>query len=123
MTDSEIEEIVANSIENLHIDAQRVLVIIPDKTRTIPLPLFFRLLTHHLLLRVHAVDFLVALGTHPPLSDEALLQLVGITAEEKATIYSNVHLFNHAWEDPNSLITLGVISSAEIEELSGGLLK
>jgi nickel-dependent lactate racemase len=123
MTDSEIEEIVANSIDSLHIDAQRVLVIIPDKTRTIPLPLFFRLLTHHLLLRVHAVDFLVALGTHPPLSDESLLQLVGITAEEKATIYSNVHLFNHAWEDPNSLITLGVIPSAEIEELSSGLLK
>ena len=80
--------------------AQRVLVIIPDSTRTMPLPLFFRLLTADLLPRVQALDFLVALGTHPPLSDEALRRLVGITTKEQATRYRAVRLLNDAGTTP-----------------------
>jgi len=123
LTDSQIETVVARGLESLPLDGKRVLVIIPDQTRTMPLPLFFRLLTRHFLPRVRAVDFVVALGTHPPLSEESLLHLVGLTSEEKATTYANVRLLNHAWQDPEALIPLGTLPSDEIAELSNGLLK
>jgi lactate racemase len=73
LSEQEIERIIADSLIGLALDDQRVLVIIPDATRTMPLPLFFRLIVKHLRPRVKAVDFLVALGTHPALSEGALL--------------------------------------------------
>ncbi len=122
LKDKEIEAIVAEGLNSLALNDKRVLVIIPDATRTMPLPLFFRLIAKHLLPRVKALDFLVALGTHPPMSDEALLRLVGLTAEEKAAHYPTIRLINHAWKDPEALITIGTIPASEIEQISRGLL-
>ena len=39
----EIHELVANVSTALQIDAKRVLIIIPDGTRTMPMPLMFEL--------------------------------------------------------------------------------
>lgn len=125
LTDSAIESIIANGLSTLPLKGRRVLVIIPDGTRTMPLPLFFRLLVKHLRETAHVrgVDFIVALGTHPPMSEEALLRLVGVTAEKKATTYADVQLIKHAWKDPDALITLGTIPANEIAALSNGLLR
>jgi len=122
LTEQQIETIVAEGLGSLNLNDKRVLVIIPDATRTMPLPLFFRLIAQQLRPRVKALDFLVALGTHPAMSDEALLQLVGLTAEEKAAQYANVRLINHAWKDPGALTTIGTIPASEIEVISNGLL-
>lgn len=97
---------------------QRVLVLVPDHTRTAPLPLLFRSLVETLH-DAARIDVLVALGTHPPLSDERLNALVGITAEERAGRYGHVGLLNHAWEDPAALATLDVMGSDEIRMLAG----
>jgi len=98
----------------------RILVLIPDHTRTIPLPLLFRAVVE----RLHGaaqVDFLVALGTHPPLSEDALHTLVGITADERATTYKHVGLLNHAWDDPNALTVIGRIEQAQIQQIAGAV--
>jgi lactate racemase len=122
MTEEQVESVVAQGLDSLSLAGKRVLVIIPDSTRTMPLPLFFRLITRYLLGKAARLDFLVALGTHPAMSEEALLHLVGITAEEKAGVYQEVNLYNHAWKDPAALMQLGAIPSSEIVELSRGLL-
>jgi lactate racemase len=88
-----------------------------------PLPLFFRLITRHLISKAKKLDFMIALGTHPAMSEPALLQLVGISPEEKAGRYAEVEIINHAWNDPQALTVLGTIPSSEILELSGGLLE
>jgi nickel-dependent lactate racemase len=122
LSDTQIETIIADGLAGLPVNGKRVLIIIPDHTRTIPLPLFFRLLTKYLLPRARAADFLVALGTHPPLSEESLLRLVGLTAYEKSTIYANVQLLNHAWQQPEALVQLGIIPASEVAVLSEGLM-
>jgi nickel-dependent lactate racemase len=123
LNENQIEEIVARGLGALPVDGQRVLVLVPDGTRTFPGKLFFRLVVKHLRDRVKAVDFLIALGTHPPMSEEALLALVGITAAEKATTYKDVRLLNHAWDNPDALALLGTISADEIAEISSGRLR
>lgn len=123
MTDSEIETIVAQGIHSLGAAGQRVLVIVPDSTRSMPLPLFFRLLVEHLRPQVREIAFLIALGTHPPMSDEAILKMFGLTREERYGEYADIKIMNHAWQDPNALVTLGEIPAAEIETLSQGLLR
>ncbi|HEX6799798.1 MAG TPA: lactate racemase domain-containing protein [Ktedonobacterales bacterium] len=101
---------------------KRVLAIIPDGTRTAPIPLLFRLLYEQLGPRVARLDYLIALGTHPPMTNEAIDRLVGVTSAERADRYPNVRIFNHDWANPAALRTIGVISRAEADELTGGLL-
>jgi lactate racemase len=97
---------------------QRVLALIPDHTRSLPLPVLFRAVVE-LLHDARQLDFLVALGTHPPLPPESLDRLVGITAEERTKTYRHIRLFNHAWDDPSSLATLGVLQQDEIKQIAG----
>ncbi|MEW6406348.1 MAG: lactate racemase domain-containing protein [Chloroflexota bacterium] len=97
---------------------QRVLVLIPDHTRSLPLPFLFRSLVD-ILGDAKQLDFMVALGTHPPLSEESLNKLVGITADERNTLYAAVGLLNHAWNDPSALATIGVMDQDEIKQIAG----
>lgn len=122
LTEDQIESVLASGLESLQLNGKRVLVIIPDQTRTMPMPMYFRLITRHLMGVASRLDFIVALGTHPPMDEEAMLQLVGISAEEKAEHYANVNFYNHTWDNPQSLVLLGNIPQDEILELSGGLL-
>ena len=56
------------------------------------------------------------------MADEALNHLLGITAEERVTMYAGVGVFNHQWDDPATFTTVGVIPSAEIEAITDGML-
>jgi lactate racemase len=123
LSEDQIEAVVVHGLESLHLTDKRVLIIIPDSTRTMPLPMFFRLITQYLSGKAKKLDFMVALGTHPPMSETALLQLVGISAEEKAGRYADIAILNHAWKDPQALTVLGSIPSSEILNLSNGLLE
>jgi len=96
----------------------KVLILIPDHTRTIPLPLLFRMLVE-ILRDTKQLDFMVALGTHPPLSEAALNQLVGISAAERSTTYRHIGLLNHAWDDPNALKTIGTLTQAQVKAIAG----
>ena len=112
LTDDAVRRAVVEQLSG-QLRGQRVLVLVPDHTRTAPLPLLFSCLVETLH-DAARLDVLVALGTHPPLSDDRLNALVGITAEERAGRYAHVGLFNHAWEDPDALTTLGVKSGDKV---------
>src|SRR5512143_2348272 len=94
---------------------QRVLVLIPDDTRSLPLPELFRMVVE-ILHDVKQLDFMVALGTHPAMSEERINRLVGITAEERDTTFKHIGLFNHAWNNPAMLASLGVMEQDEIKQ-------
>jgi nickel-dependent lactate racemase len=100
---------------------KRVLVLVPDTTRTAPLPLLLDALWDRLSAVVRGLDVLVALGTHPPLSEAQIGRLLGIEGERRAK-FSRVQVFNHDWNNDAALVTLGTLSSAETRELSQGLL-
>ncbi len=122
LDESDVRELVEQAFEHSDLHGKRVLVILPDSTRTAPIPLFFRLFHESLWGRVAALDYLVALGTHQAMDEEALNRLVGISAEERSTVYAGVNLFNHRWDLAETLVNLGTLPSAEIEAISNGLL-
>ncbi|MDI9445686.1 MAG: lactate racemase domain-containing protein, partial [Planctomycetota bacterium] len=84
LDDSETLALLAAGLEQARLDGQRVLVLIPDETRTCPLPLLFRCLADLIGPRAAKLDFLIALGTHQPLPEERINNLLGITAEQRA---------------------------------------
>ena len=96
----------------------KLLVLIPDHTRTIPLPQLFPMLVDALS-DVKQLDFMVALGTHPPLSEESRCKLVGITLEEWRTPYAHVGILNHEWDNPTALAEIGMMTDDQIREIAG----
>jgi len=123
LSEERLRELTVQALSKENLSGKRVLAIIPDATRTAPVPLFFRLFNEILRGRAKALDFLVALGTHPPMSEENLLRLVGISTEERASTYRDVKIFNHRWDSPEDLATIGTIPADEIEEISRGLMR
>lgn len=123
LTDDQVRDIAAESLKGAKLDGRRVLVIIPDHTRTAPIPLMFRTLHELLEDRTAALDFIVALGTHPPMRMERIYDLVGISAEEHERKFSKTRFFNHLWKDPNSLTCVGTLSEEQVERVTAGRFK
>lgn len=121
LTPQEVRAVAARGLAERPLDGKRVLALIPDGTRSMPMPLLFDILDRELGPRVAALDFLVALGTHAPMSDERLGALVGRTVVEGRA--GDRRVMNHRWDNPETFVTLGTLGSREIEELSGGRLK
>src|SRR3954465_13461717 len=107
LSEGEIVRLLAQALDNMPLDGKRVLVIIPDGTRTAPIPLMFRLLYEQIGRQVERLDYLIALGTHAPMSGEAIDHLVGVPAAERAQSYPKVHIFNHHWNVPEALRHIG----------------
>ncbi len=97
---------------------ERVVVLIPDRTRSLPLPSLFRSMVEALA-EAESVTFLVALGTHPPLPESELNALVGVSPEERSGRFGHVRLINHGWQDPDRLVSLGTLPQARIREFAG----
>jgi len=121
LTEDEIQQIATSGLAQLPIDGARVLVLIPDGTRTMPMPMLFSILESELGPRVRSLDFLVALGTHAPMSASQLSQLIGRPVANEQS--GKHHIFNHRWDDPSAFAQLGEIPADEIEQLTGGLLR
>lgn len=122
ITETDARQILAQGLEKTQLNGKRVLVIIPDNTRTAPVPMLFKLLYEQLGGRVARLDYLIALGTHPPMSDDAIAKRVGMSKEEFAVKYPKSQVFNHYWDDPSALTTIGTITRQELDTLTGGLL-
>jgi len=96
----------------------RVLAIIPDKTRDDNTDVLFPFAAEILSARqVAQFDALVAQGTHVPMTDdEKRTKIGGNSAPGLGEIY------DHQWNVPEQLATIGELSAARVTELTGGLL-
>jgi nickel-dependent lactate racemase len=123
LSEQQVRDIAAEALAPLDLAGKRVLLIVPDATRTAPVGLMFRVLHDLLGEQTKALDVMIALGTHPPMTEEAINRRLEITAEERAGTYKRVRVLNHAWNEAAALAHLGTIPAAEIGELSGGLFQ
>lgn len=120
LSEAETAAVVQQALADLPLDGRRVLAIVPDGTRSMPLSLMFCQLEDALAGRVKALDYLVALGTHQPMSDAQLTHLVGRFVTNGHAGKSRI--FNHLWNDPATFKTIGVIPAEEISQITQGML-
>jgi nickel-dependent lactate racemase len=121
LTEAEVRELMRQALAQVDLAGKRVLILIPDGTRTAPTPLMFRLFYEQVGEKVAALDYLIALGTHQAMNEEAISRLVGAKAKERAQRYPKSKVFNHRWDLPETFITLGQITAAEMGEITGGM--
>ena len=105
------------------VENKRILVLTPDATRSCPLAKMVRALGDTVGQRAAKLDFLVAVGTHPVLSEEQVLALYGINKECRRERFGRSDFFCHRWDLPDTLIPIGRLSEKEVVDISEGLLR
>ena len=123
VSEAEVRDILAAGFNGADWNGKKVLVLIPDNTRTCPMPMMFRRLVEVLGPKAAKLDFLIALGTHQPMSEAAVNKMLDLTPEDRATTYRDIGIFNHHWEQPDTFQQLGTLSAATIAQVTGGLMR
>jgi nickel-dependent lactate racemase len=123
LSEQQVTAFIAESLGALDLDGRSVCVVVPDATRSCPLPLLFAAIHAALHGRVSGMTALVALGTHAPMSQVQLADWLGYPPGGVEERYPGLRVLNHEWHDPESFVDLGTISADRIAELSGGLLQ
>ena len=77
LTPAEVTEFVVAALAGADLDGKRVCLVVPDGTRTCPLPLLLRAAYQALAGRVAGVTVVIALGTHQGMSEEQLAHHLG----------------------------------------------
>ena len=121
LSSDDVANVIAETCRAEDCRGQRLLLIVPDGTRTAPVGLMFQTLFRQIGPAAKALDVLIALGTHQPMSEEAICERLEISPEERRSTYASVRFFNHEWNNPAALQHVGDIPAREIAELSGGL--
>ncbi len=102
---------------------KRLLLIVPDNTRSGPIGDIFKIVYDCLEQKAKAVDILIALGTHQPLTEEQICTRLGMTSSERSSKYASVKFFNHEWQKPETLTSIGKISAEEIGRITDSLFQ
>jgi len=117
---TQVAELLAQTCPPEKYQGQRVLLIVPDNTRTAPVGLLFQALHRQIAEATKALDVMIALGTHQPMSEAAICERLEISRAQRKETYGKVRFFNHAWNDPAALKNIGTIPAEEISRLSEG---
>src|SRR5438128_2292412 len=92
-----VAELIARVCPPEDYRGQRVLVIVPDGTRTAPVGLLFQTLHRQIAAATKALDVMIALGTHQPMSETAICERLDISEAQRKEAYREVRFLNHAW--------------------------
>ncbi len=123
LTDADVRAVLAQASEDLQPTGKRILVVIPDLTRSAPIPMMTREIHAALAGPAESLDFLIALGTHPALTDEQIDRLVGVPTGRREEVFGDSRFFNHQWDNPSALATIGTLSEQKVQEITGGLFR
>ena len=116
-----VSSIVASACPAKDYRDKKILLIVPDGTRTAPIGLLFKTLFEQIGEVTKNLDVLIALGTHQAMTEAAIRERLEISETERHDKFQKVRFFNHEWDNPDALRNIGTISADEISQLSGGL--
>ncbi len=121
VTPEQVMEVVTKALPADAYNGKRVLLVIPDGTRTAPVGLLFKAIHKAIGGVTSKLDVIIALGTHQPMSEAEICGRLELTLEQRSTEYKRVEFINHEWDNPAALKEVGTISAGEVSELTNGL--
>lgn len=117
LKDSDIESFILNTLDFIK-SIKNVLLIHPDYTRNDFTSKIVPIILKELKSRgADRFDFLNAAGTHRKMTEKEFLQKLGIDKKENF-----INFYNHEFDKPENLITVGKISSAFVRKKTNGQL-
>lgn len=119
---AQVTEFVASVMAGADLDNKRVCVVVPDGTRTCPLPLIMQAVHSSLYGRVKELTVVIALGTHQGMTEDHLARHLGFAPGRSEDFYPGMRILNHESWEPATFATLGTIGADRLRELTGGLM-
>jgi nickel-dependent lactate racemase len=123
LSEEKIREIIEAGTPASLYESKRVLVLTPDGTRSCPLPMMVRILREVIGAKSARLDFMVALGTHPVMTERQILDLYGITPQTRDELHGRSRFSCHRWDEPSTFKRIGELTEEEVAAISGGLLR
>ena len=122
LTDKALAQFVVEALDATDLDGARVCVIVPDGTRSCPLPLLLDAVYRSLHARVAQLTVLIALGTHAAMNAAQLATHLGYPENGLASRFPGLQVRNHEWWEPQALTSVGTIPAEVVNRLSDGRL-
>ncbi|WP_316667430.1 lactate racemase domain-containing protein [uncultured Propionibacterium sp.] len=119
----ELDGFLSEQLAGLDVDGRSVALVIPDDTRSCPLPRLLRIVHRSLVGRVRELVCVIALGTHEYMGPARIAEwTTGDPGADLAEAFPGMEIVNHEWRDPSALVRVGRIGDERMAELSGGRL-
>src|SRR5678815_5325621 len=96
----QVSDIISRTCTPQDYAGKRVLLVVPDGTRTAPVGLLFQTLYRCIGEVTKSFDVMIALGTHQPMNEAAISERLDISEKQRKETYKEVRFFNHAWNNP-----------------------
>jgi hypothetical protein len=122
LSPEQVSIFVRDQLAAADLDDKRVCLVVPDGTRTCPLPLLMSAAYEALQDRAAAVTVVIALGTHQGMEEDHLARHLGFAPGARQDTYPGWTILNHESWDPGTFTTLGTIGADRLAELTGGLM-
>jgi len=120
LSSEELHAIVTEALADIGL-GERVLAIVPDKTRDDNtdqlVPFATEILSQK---KIERFDVLIAQGTHGPMNEAEKREKIGWSKIAPDNIGS---IFDHRWDREDELVTIGELSAALIARLTDGLMR
>ncbi len=118
----QVTAFVTAALAGVDVASKRVCLVVPDGTRTCPLPLIMRAVYGALAGRAKEITVVIALGTHQGMSEDQLATHLGYPSGRSEDAYPGLRILNHESWVPDTFSTLGAIDAERLDELTGGLM-
>lgn len=123
VSDAELDEFVARNFAAVPFDGKKVVLVVPDGTRSCPLPLLLHTVHKHLIDRVASLTAIIALGTHSYMEPDEIDRWFGVEPGGLEAAYPGMTVLNHEWEDPDQIVHIGTLTEDDVERLSNGSMR
>lgn len=127
VAEADFEAFVESNLAAVALDGKKVVLVVPDGTRSMPLPMVMRMIHSCLAPRVAELTAIIALGTHSYMEPDEVDAMFGVGGEGQpaslAEAYPGLTVLNHEWQDPDQIVKVGTLSAETIAELSQGAQK
>ena len=118
----EVRSFVAARLDEVDLDGRSLCVLVPDATRSCPLPLLLGAVHAAARGRASRITVLVALGTHAAMDEASLARHLGHSPGALEATYPGTTVLNHEWWREETFATVGTVPAARLAELSEGRL-
>lgn len=116
----DIRDLVGLHVREQQLADKRVLLIVPDKTRSGPTPLFLRALAERLCPIATGLDAMVALGTHDPLKGDAFEEYTRAIQAGGDCGGRPPRILQHHFRATSQLRLVANLSAAEVSDMTMG---
>jgi lactate racemase len=122
LDEATVRAFVVEQLAGVDLDGRSLCVIVPDGTRSCPLPLLVGAVHEAAHGRATRITVLIALGTHQAMSETDLARHLGYPLGALEKVYPGATVVNHEWWLEETFVSVGTISADRLAELSEGRL-